>query len=187
MACGVDTRRRSMARRRPTTSAGCGGAIGHLCPDDGWPSLRGGRPKVGVNRRDLLAGAPHGDKLGSKKAGAEGPKRSADRQNQVRYQHRACLGRCGRLFDPVLRDKGTVNDYSGAAALLGSLPKWLLAHRGYDADWFKDTLKAIGLRPATRAGRPAASSSKTTNAVTNATTETRSCGQVRGLVKGSPR
>ncbi len=30
-----------------------------------------------------------------------------------------------------------VSDYTGAAALIGSLPKagWLLADRGYDADW----------------------------------------------------
>lgn len=33
---------------------------------------------------------------------------------------------------------GQVSDYTGAAALLSSLPKagWLLADRGYDADWF---------------------------------------------------
>ena len=32
---------------------------------------------------------------------------------------------------------GQVSDYTGAAALLGSLPiaRWLLAGRGYDADW----------------------------------------------------
>lgn len=35
---------------------------------------------------------------------------------------------------------GQVSDYSGAAALLSSLPKagWLLADRGYDADWFRE-------------------------------------------------
>lgn len=34
---------------------------------------------------------------------------------------------------------GQVSDYTGAAALLGSLPKadWLLADRGYDADWLR--------------------------------------------------
>jgi transposase len=38
---------------------------------------------------------------------------------------------------------GQVSDYKGAAALLGDLPKaeWLLADRGYDADWFRDALK----------------------------------------------
>jgi transposase len=35
---------------------------------------------------------------------------------------------------------GEVTDYTGAAVLLHSLPKaeWLLADRGYDADWFRD-------------------------------------------------
>ena len=38
---------------------------------------------------------------------------------------------------------GQVSDYTGAAALLSSLPKagWLLADRGYDADWFREALK----------------------------------------------
>jgi transposase len=32
---------------------------------------------------------------------------------------------------------GEVSDYTGAAALLGSLPaaEWMIADRGYDADW----------------------------------------------------
>ena len=35
-----------------------------------------------------------------------------------------------------------VSDYTGAAALLSSLPdaQWLLADRGYDADWFREAL-----------------------------------------------
>ena len=42
---------------------------------------------------------------------------------------------------------GQVSDYSGAAALLGSLPaaEWLLGDRGYDADWFRDALKDKGI------------------------------------------
>ena len=44
---------------------------------------------------------------------------------------------------------GQVSDYTGAAALLDSLPKvgWLLADRGNDADWFGDALKYKGIRP----------------------------------------
>ena len=44
---------------------------------------------------------------------------------------------------------GQVSDYTGAAALLGSLPKadWLLADRGDDADWFRDALKDKGIKP----------------------------------------
>ena len=43
---------------------------------------------------------------------------------------------------------GQVSDYTGAAALLSSLPKadWLLGDRGYDADWFRDALKDKGMK-----------------------------------------
>ncbi len=35
---------------------------------------------------------------------------------------------------------GEISDYTGAAAFLSSLPsaQWLLADRGYDADWFRE-------------------------------------------------
>jgi transposase len=44
---------------------------------------------------------------------------------------------------------GDVSDYTAASALLGSLPQadWLLADRGYDADWFRDALKNRGIKP----------------------------------------
>ena len=44
---------------------------------------------------------------------------------------------------------GQVSDYTGAAALLDSLPRaqWLLGDRGYDADWFRDALQAKGIMP----------------------------------------
>ena len=43
-------------------------------------------------------------------------------------------GRPIRLFITA----GQVSDYTGAAALMNGLPEaeWLLAARGYDADWF---------------------------------------------------
>lgn len=42
---------------------------------------------------------------------------------------------------------GPVSDYTGAAALLGSLPKaeWLLADRGYDADWLREAIEDKGI------------------------------------------
>ena len=42
---------------------------------------------------------------------------------------------------------GQTSDYTGAAALLSSLPtaKVLLADRGYDADWFRDALSDRGI------------------------------------------
>ncbi len=44
---------------------------------------------------------------------------------------------------------GQVSDYTGAAALPTGLPKaeWLLADRGYDANWFSDALKDKGIKP----------------------------------------
>ncbi|WEQ54518.1 IS5 family transposase [Komagataeibacter nataicola] len=44
---------------------------------------------------------------------------------------------------------GQISDYTGASALLSSLPmaQWLLADRGYDADWFRDALEEKGIRP----------------------------------------
>jgi transposase len=47
---------------------------------------------------------------------------------------------------------GQVSDYTGAAALLCSLPEadWLLTDGGYDADWFREALKDKGIRPCIR-------------------------------------
>ena len=44
---------------------------------------------------------------------------------------------------------GQVRNYTGAAALLSGLPSadWLLADRGYDADWFREALKDKGIKP----------------------------------------
>ena len=51
----------------------------------------------------------------------------------------------GRLIG-FFMSAGQVSDYTGAAAMLGSLPKadWILADRGYDADWFREALKDRG-------------------------------------------
>ncbi|NVN05367.1 IS5 family transposase [Asaia spathodeae] len=44
---------------------------------------------------------------------------------------------------------GQISDYTGAAALLDSLPaaQWMLRDRGYDADWFRDALEGKGIKP----------------------------------------
>jgi transposase len=58
--------------------------------------------------------------------------------------HAVCdgQGRPIRLFLTA----GQTSDFTGAAALLASLPpaKILLADRGYDADWFREALAARG-------------------------------------------
>lgn len=50
---------------------------------------------------------------------------------------------------------GQTSDYIGARALVGSLPKarQLLADRGYDADWFRETLTDMGITPCIPARR----------------------------------
>jgi len=42
---------------------------------------------------------------------------------------------------------GQVSDYTGARALMSSLPAadWLLGDRGYDADWFREALAGKGI------------------------------------------
>jgi len=54
-------------------------------------------------------------------------------------------GRPIRLFITA----GQVSDYTGTAALMNGLPEaeWLLADRGYDADWFREVLVDKGTRP----------------------------------------
>lgn len=52
------------------------------------------------------------------------------------------VGRPIRLFITA----GQVSDYTGARALVESLPAadWLLGDRGYDADWFREALPGSG-------------------------------------------
>jgi len=49
----------------------------------------------------------------------------------------------------MLLTAGQVSDYKGAAELLDDLPeaKELLADRGYDANWFRETLLDKGITP----------------------------------------
>lgn len=44
---------------------------------------------------------------------------------------------------------GQVSDYTGAAALLRELPDadWVIADRGYDADWFRYALEDKEIKP----------------------------------------
>ena len=61
------------------------------------------------------------------------------------------LGRPIRMF----LSGGQTSDYTGARALVGSLPKaqTLLADRGYDADWFREALVDMGIVPCIPARR----------------------------------
>lgn len=84
------------------------------------------------------------------------PERSAGRA----LFHRARDGFSTRTKLPAVADiddrpirffmtAGQVNDETGAAARLGSLPRadGLMADRGHDADRFRDALKDKGIKP----------------------------------------
>jgi transposase len=60
---------------------------------------------------------------------------------------------------------------------MNSLPEadWLLADRGYDADWFRETLVGKGTTPCTPVASRAKKPSSTTSAATNAATASREC------------
>ncbi|WP_235932979.1 IS5 family transposase [Paragemmobacter ruber] len=84
------------------------------------------------------------------KRGARRQARPPHRADQGRVECQAARrdrrdGRPLRFFMTA----GAVNDYTGAAALLGSLPaaEWRIADRGYDADWFRESSKDRGIEP----------------------------------------
>ena len=70
---------------------------------------------------------------------------------------------------------GEASDYTGAAALLNSLPpaQWLLADRGYDADWFREGLQNKGIKPCIPGRKQ--SPSNTTSVDTNVVTGSKLC------------
>lgn len=55
------------------------------------------------------------------------------------------IGRPIRFF----MTSGQVSDYTGARAVVSSLPAvdWLLGDRGHDADWFREDLVNMGITP----------------------------------------
>jgi transposase len=60
----------------------------------------------------------------------------------------AVTDRNGRPLD-FFMTAGQISDYTGAVALLDGLPpaEWMLADRGYDADWYQGYLEGKGTKP----------------------------------------
>ena len=121
------------------------GHDGRLRPDDGGAFGRS-RAQDGDDRRDLSEGAPHGIEPGGKK-GDLGRLIGRTKGGMNTKLH-AVTDANGRPLS-FFMTAGQVSDYIGAAALLDELPKaqWLLADRGYDADWFRDALQEKGIKP----------------------------------------
>ncbi|KXV71156.1 transposase [Acetobacter malorum] len=71
------------------------------------------------------------------------------------YRHSLSQNRTNGITELVSKPAGfsnppgQISDYTGAAALLDSLPpaEWMLADRGYDADWFREALEEKGIKP----------------------------------------
>jgi putative transposase len=61
--------------------------------------------------------------------------------------HAVCDGHGRPII--LLLSEGQMSDYKGARLIVDVLPpaKWLLADRGYDADWFRDALREKGIKP----------------------------------------
>ena len=129
------------------------GDMGVVRPDDGGPGLRGHRAKDHHDRRDLSEGAPHGFEPAGEKGGADDQRgRLIGRtKGGLKTKLHAVTDAKGRPLK-FFMTAGEVSDYTGAAALLGSLPaaEWMIADRGYDADWFRDALKDKGISPCIR-------------------------------------
>jgi len=115
--------------------------------DDRGVGLRGRRPEDHHDRRDRPEGAPHGFEPAGEKGGPDDQRgrligRTKGGLNTKLHAVTDAKGRPLKFFMTA----GQVSDYTGAAALLGSLPgaEWLIADRGYDADRFREALKTRG-------------------------------------------
>jgi len=98
------------------------------------------------DRCDLFESAPHDLKPTAKKGdGGRLIGRTKGGMNTKLHAVTDTQGRPIRLHVTA----GQISDYTGAAALIETVPKveWLLADRGYDADWFRKRLKDKEIRP----------------------------------------
>jgi len=83
---------------------------------------------------------------------------------------------------------GQVSDYNGAAALMNGLPeaKWLLADRGYDANWFCEVLVDKGTTLCIRGRKSRKKPSSITSAARSDVIVSRECSAV-SRIGGSSR
>jgi len=139
-----------MALQRPSATGGSAGVTWGLCLDDGGPGRRRRRSEDHHDRRDLAEGTPHGFEPAGEKGGPDDQRgRLFGRTKGVlNTSLHAVTDAKGRPLNYFMTE-GQVSDYTGAAALLGSLPAadWMIADRGDDANWFREALKDKGIRP----------------------------------------
>ena len=122
------------------------GCYGRLRPNDGRIGFGSRHTKDGNDRRNLSQSAPNGFKPWVEKGGrGRLIGRTKGGMNTKLHAVTDENGRPIRFF----MSAGEISDYTGAASLLSSLPsaQWLLADRGYDADWFREGLENKGIKP----------------------------------------
>jgi len=139
-------RRLSMGRRRPSITDGSGGATWGVRADYDGACCQGTRQQDNLNRCNLPPSAPHGVEPTVKKGGrGRLIGRTKGGMNTKLHAVTDAIGRPIRFFITA----GQVSDYTGARALVSSLPAadWLLGDRGYDADWFREALVDMGITP----------------------------------------
>lgn len=147
---------------------------GCLRPDHGGSGLGVRRAKDSGDRRDRSESPPHGLEPGGEKRGrGRAIGRTKGGLNTKLHAVADAKGRPLKFFMTA----GQVSDYIGAAALLRDLPKaeWLLADRGYDADWYREALKDKGIRVCIPGRKNRKKRSATTAVATNGATALRSC------------
>lgn len=122
------------------------GREGHFPSHDGRTGGCERHAEDDHDRRDLPQGTPHGIKPAGKKGGLG--RLIGRTKGGMNTKLHAVTDANGRPIS-FFMTAGQVSDYTGAAALLDDLPKaqWMLADRGYDADWYRDALQAKGITP----------------------------------------
>ena len=136
-----------MGHTRRCTTVGSGGRQGRLPSDHGRAGGTSGfRTQDGDDRRNLFEAHRTASSLAVKKGGAG--RLIGRTKGGMNTKLHAVTDASGRPIS-FFMTAGQVSDYIGAAALLNELPKaqWLLADRGYDADWFRDALQKKGITP----------------------------------------
>ncbi|MEP1315015.1 MAG: IS5 family transposase [Parasphingorhabdus sp.] len=119
---------------------------GGFCEDHDGTGSRGTRQQDDLNRCNLPQSASHGLEPAVKKRGrGRLIGRTKGGMNTKLHAVTDAIGRPIRFFMTA----GQVSDYTGARALVESLPSadWLLRDRGYDADWFREALADKGITP----------------------------------------
>jgi transposase len=102
-----------------------------------------------ADRPDLSESHRTASSLRAKKGGRR-PARASDRAHEGRAEHEAARrDRCQVPPAAILHDGRPGQRLHRCRSPLGQLPaaEWLIANRGYDADWFRDASKDKGIHP----------------------------------------